>query len=71
MPGMNGLELAGKIGEIRPELPMIIATGFAGSLITAEQLAERPNIRHTLEKPFSPESILRLIAELLKPKATA
>jgi CheY-like chemotaxis protein len=67
MPGMNGLELAGKIGEVRPELPMIIATGFAGSLITAKLLAEHPNIRHTVEKPFSPESMLRLIAEVLKP----
>ena len=68
MPGMNGLELAGKIQGIRPELPVIIATGFAGSLITAEQLAELPNIRRTVEKPVSPDNIISLISEVLTQK---
>jgi CheY-like chemotaxis protein len=68
MPGMNGLELAAKVGEIRPELPLVIATGFAGGLITPDELAEHPNIRRTVEKPLSPDNILRLVAELsLKP----
>jgi signal transduction histidine kinase len=71
MPGMSGLELAGKIGKVRPDLPVIVATGFAGSLITPEQLAEHPNVRQTIEKPFSPESIVRLIAELVKPPVEA
>lgn len=67
MPGLNGLELSGELGKVRPELPVIIATGFAGSLITPEMLAEHPNIRHTVEKPFSPESIVRLVSKLLEP----
>jgi signal transduction histidine kinase len=71
MPGMNGLELAGKIHELRADLPVIIATGFAGSLITEEQLAAHPNVRRTVGKPFSPESILRVLAELLKPAGPA
>ena len=66
MPGMNGLELAEKIGEIRPELPIIITSGFAGTLITPEELAAHPNIRQTVEKPVSPDNILRLITEVLK-----
>jgi signal transduction histidine kinase/CheY-like chemotaxis protein len=67
MPGMNGLELAGKIQKIRPDLPVVIATGFSGDLITPAQLAERPNIRKVVEKPLSPETVTRLIGELLQP----
>ena len=66
MPGMNGLELAGQVYKIRPHLPIVIATGFSGDLITPAQLAERPNIRKVVEKPLSPEAITRLIAELLQ-----
>jgi DNA-binding NtrC family response regulator len=64
---MNGLELADKIAAVRPDLPVIIATGFAGSLVSPEQLAKHRNIRYTVEKPFSPEALLRLIPNLLQP----
>jgi CheY-like chemotaxis protein len=30
MPGMNGIELANALHEIRPELPIILASGFGG-----------------------------------------
>jgi CheY-like chemotaxis protein len=66
MPGLNGLELASKIYQIRPELPVVIATGFGGDLITPAQLAAQPNIRQVLEKPLNPESLIRCIAALLK-----
>jgi signal transduction histidine kinase/CheY-like chemotaxis protein len=67
MPGMNGLEFAGKIHQIRPDLPLVIATGFGSNLITEAQLAGCPNIRRVVEKPLNPEEITRLIAELLHP----
>ena len=66
MPGMNGLELASQVYKIRPDLPVIIATGFSGDLITPAELSERPNIRRVVEKPLTPETINRLIAELLR-----
>ena len=71
MPGMNGLELAGKIHEVRPDLPLVIATGFGGDLITKEQLAGHPNIRKVVEKPLNPERVTRLVAELLHPAGPA
>jgi CheY-like chemotaxis protein/anti-sigma regulatory factor (Ser/Thr protein kinase) len=71
MPGLNGMELAVKVREIRPELPVIIATGFCGDLITQTQLAECPNIRKVVEKPLTPEAIIRLVAELLPPAGPA
>jgi len=69
MPGMNGLELADKIFEIRPGLPIILATGFGGDLVAGTQLAEHPNIRKIVEKPFSPESIIQLVSDLLEDQA--
>jgi signal transduction histidine kinase len=71
MPGMNGLEFAGEIYKIRPDLPLVIATGFGSNLITEAQLAGCPNIRRVVEKPLNPEEITRLIAELLHPGGPA
>ena len=68
MPGMNGLELAAKISGIRPELPILIATGFSGDLIGPAQLAHHPNIRKVVEKPLNPDGIIRVVAEMLPPK---
>jgi signal transduction histidine kinase/CheY-like chemotaxis protein len=67
MPGMNGLELAAKIYRVRPNLPVIIATGFSGGLITSAELAEHPNLRKVVEKPLQNEAIIRVISELLHP----
>jgi CheY-like chemotaxis protein len=69
MPGMNGLELTGKVFDIRPELPMILATGFGGDLFAGTELAQHPNIRKVVEKPFSPESIIQLVSDLLEGQA--
>ncbi|WP_346775620.1 ATP-binding protein [Sphingomonas sp. G-3-2-10] len=30
MPGMNGAALAGRVGEINPDLPVLVITGYAG-----------------------------------------
>ena len=68
MPGMNGLELAGKIFEVRPELPVVIATGFAGELVSEAQIADHPNIRRVLEKPLDPRVIADLAAEIHRRK---
>ena len=50
---------------------MIITTGFSGDLVTAAELAKQPNIRKVVEKPLSPETLNRLIAELLQPAGPA
>jgi CheY-like chemotaxis protein len=55
MPGMTGLELARQLLEIRPDVPVLLATGFGGTL-TAESVRQR-GIRDLLMKPFTAESI--------------
>jgi CheY-like chemotaxis protein len=66
MPGMNGLEFAAKIREVRPDLPLILATGFVGNSITPVQRAAHPNIRRIVEKPLNPKEITQFIAEVLR-----
>jgi PAS domain S-box-containing protein len=51
MPMMNGLELARQVHEIRPDLPIILATGFIEDL-APEELASA-GIRRTLRKPVT------------------
>ena len=48
MPGMTGAALAQKLRSVRPGLPVIIATGFAGA-----HANEPPDIAPVLNKPYS------------------
>ncbi|MBH5370559.1 hybrid sensor histidine kinase/response regulator [Bradyrhizobium glycinis] len=47
MPGMNGLELAQRIKELHPKLPIILATGYA------ELPSDRPIEFEHLSKPYT------------------
>jgi len=50
MPGMNGMTLAGLLLRIRPDLPILLMTGFTASL-TAERV-KAAGIRQLLLKPI-------------------
>jgi two-component system C4-dicarboxylate transport response regulator DctD len=50
MPGMQGIELAGRIREIDPELPIFMITGDASSEI--HSLALGAGILRVFEKPI-------------------
>ena len=51
MPGMTGLELAGELRDIRPDLPIMLMSGYNLSL-TADRVAAS-GIRNILHKPFT------------------
>ena len=51
MPEMNGLELARQLRDLRPELRIILASGFAAEL-TSEHL-HAAGISELLEKPIA------------------
>lgn len=51
MPGMTGLVLATRLREIRPDLPLILMTGFSASL-TPERI-EKAGVREVLFKPLT------------------
>jgi CheY-like chemotaxis protein len=64
MPRMKGLELAGKILEARPELPVILYTGYSEGLNPAEVKAA--GLRALIRKPVDPDGLLTLLRNLLK-----
>jgi CheY-like chemotaxis protein len=60
MPGMTGAELAAAIRSEKPELPVIIATGFAE--LTKEEGAGLPK----LAKPFFQHDLAEVISAVMK-----
>ncbi|MCF8042845.1 MAG: PAS domain S-box protein [Desulfarculaceae bacterium] len=64
MPHLSGDELARRINEIAPELPVVIATGYGGHL-SREGLP--PNVRLILSKPFSSREMSHAVRRALKP----
>jgi two-component system, cell cycle sensor histidine kinase and response regulator CckA len=63
MPGMTGVELSRKILSIRPQLPIILCTGYS-ELIT-EDTAKALGIQGFAMKPLSLGSFAELISQVL------
>jgi len=66
MPKMTGLEFAGKLVSIRPDIPVILCTGFS------ERIRER-NIKHLpikafLKKPISKAHLANTVRDVLDGK---
>jgi two-component system, cell cycle response regulator CpdR len=60
LPAMSGLDLARKILDIEPQVPIIVASGYALDL---SLLTWGPRVR-TIVKPFEAAQIDALIAEV-------
>jgi len=59
MPGMTGMELADEVRRTRPDLPILLATGYAE--VEGSQVAGVPR----LAKPYTQEQLAIEIARLL------
>jgi CheY-like chemotaxis protein len=64
MPGMTGIQLAEKIHALRPQLPILLVTGYSGSW-TQAQLAEK-GITEMMAKPISIQSLAAVVATTLE-----
>jgi DNA-binding NtrC family response regulator len=61
MPGtMDGLGLAGWMGEHAPSVPIIITSGFA----TPPDARTNPCIVHIVTKPYKPSDVVDLVTEV-------
>ena len=58
MPRMSGLELAAQLARERPDIPVVLTSGYGGALGRDE--LHRAGIRELLGKPFT----LRMMAEV-------
>ena len=60
MPGMSGVELARKIREVKPDVPVLLATGYSDEIVkSGSEFAVVP-------KPYRPRELGEAISALLK-----
>jgi PAS domain S-box-containing protein len=64
MPGMRGPELARRLRNSRPDLRVLLASGYAEEIVDSDR-HEDP----LLAKPFSPETLLAAVDAVLGPAA--
>ncbi len=60
MPGMGGIELAGRVRTIAPKLPVLLMTGYTEEAIS--RAGERPLDEHIIEKPFTLTTMLHQVS---------
>ena len=63
MPVLNGIELAEEIQKIRPDIPIILCTGFSEK-VTEETVAGK-GIRKLIMKPLERRRLATVIREVL------
>ena len=63
MPGMNGEELIGHVARIRPDLPIMVVSGFLEN--ARQRLLDQGIARAVLSKPVSRDELARGIAVAL------
>ncbi len=64
MPHMDGVAASKEMRLLRPDLPVIYATGYDQSLVTEETHKMKNTI--LISKPFNPDDLDRLISSLVK-----
>lgn len=65
MPGMSGETLARELLKIRPDVPIILCTGFSHTM-TAEK-SKAMGIRAFRSKPLSAKQLAQTLREVLSP----
>ena len=63
MPGCDGLELARRARALRPDLPVVLMTGFSASLDDAQVRAK--GLSGLLPKPYNQQSLSRVLEQIL------
>ena len=66
MSGMTGIELAKKFMIVRPEIPIILCTGF--SELINEKAAKEQGIREFVMKPFVTSQLAKTVRKVLDGK---
>ena len=63
MPGLSGRQLAGQLAELRPDMKVLYASGYADHAIVHHGILES-GIAY-LQKPFTPETLGRRVRQVL------
>lgn len=63
MPGMNGMQLAEKLIDVKSDLKVIFMSGYTDNIISQhDMIGEKINL---LEKPFSPEDLTSMVRSVI------
>jgi CheY-like chemotaxis protein len=63
MPGKSGLEVAGEIRKLRPDVPILLASGYSNEAMSGKLISL--GINGFLHKPFSHEEVLEALRVVL------
>jgi CheY-like chemotaxis protein len=63
MPGMNGRDLADRIGIMRPGIRILFMSGYSQEAVQSHGVLARGST--FIEKPFSPDGLVRRVREIL------
>jgi PAS domain S-box-containing protein len=66
MPNMSGSELASALLRTRPDLPIILCTGYSSKI--SDEMAKKIGIADYFLKPFDTEKLLRFVRKVLDSK---
>jgi two-component system, cell cycle sensor histidine kinase and response regulator CckA len=66
IPGLDGTELARRAAKFKPDMPILFMSGYTDHDIVRRGLLD-PD-QPFLQKPFTPDALVRRVAELLKQK---
>jgi len=69
MPHLTGIQLAREIHVVRPELPVLLITGFSGT-VNAENFAEQ-GLSGYMRKPLVPRELAATVRRLLDRKRSS
>jgi signal transduction histidine kinase/CheY-like chemotaxis protein len=64
MPGLDGHGLVARVRALRPNLPIVCITGYAGDARGVSDLA--PHVSAIITKPFAAATLLRAVAAALR-----
>jgi two-component system OmpR family response regulator len=64
MPGMTGLQLASVVGNLYPQVKIVLTSGYT----PPELLAERDRLYLYTAKPYEIETVIELLRSNGKPK---
>jgi len=67
MPGMNGIELARRVCDSRPGIPVLFMSGYAED--AKERLGDLDDERDFLQKPITPTKLSRKVREIFSGRA--
>jgi len=69
MPFISGLEVVSTIGALRPELPVVLASGFFQT--SDQEAAKELGVKEFLTKPFSSGILAAALARVFTPETAA